>query len=242
MYALFEDGGKFLAGRLMSEADSSMQVELDSGKRVKVKSANVLLRPVVEAQLMPTVAYVAGPGEIAYFSQVSAVAKSLGVPVPLAVPRWSGMIVPADVDATLSRFGATLDELRAPHALEQRLARAALPPAAQASLTKLRTAVDDAMAGLDGLLTQAALEARARLHRHLDVSQDRFPLIWQGGAHGLRLVRKERLELSRVAPQEPKSCASTSSATFALGAALRRRTAIITNGQWPPGRDTGADQ
>jgi exoribonuclease II len=44
MYALFEDGGKFLAGRLMSEADSSMQLELDSGKRVKVKSANVLLR------------------------------------------------------------------------------------------------------------------------------------------------------------------------------------------------------
>jgi exoribonuclease II len=44
MYALFEDGGKFLAGRLMSEAESSLQVELDSGKRVKVKSANVLLR------------------------------------------------------------------------------------------------------------------------------------------------------------------------------------------------------
>ena len=44
MYALFEDSGKFLAGRLMSEADSSMQVELDSGKRVKVKTANVLLR------------------------------------------------------------------------------------------------------------------------------------------------------------------------------------------------------
>ena len=44
MYALFEDGGKFLAGRLMSEAESSMQLELDSGKRVKVKSANVLLR------------------------------------------------------------------------------------------------------------------------------------------------------------------------------------------------------
>ncbi len=44
MYALFEDGGKFLAGRLMSEADSGVQVELDSGKRVKVKGANVLLR------------------------------------------------------------------------------------------------------------------------------------------------------------------------------------------------------
>ena len=43
-YALFDDAGKFLAGRVMSEADASVQIELDSGKRVKVKSANVLLR------------------------------------------------------------------------------------------------------------------------------------------------------------------------------------------------------
>lgn len=44
MYALFEDAGKFQAGRVMTEAESSMQIELESGKRVKVKSANVLLR------------------------------------------------------------------------------------------------------------------------------------------------------------------------------------------------------
>jgi exoribonuclease-2 len=44
MYALFEDAGKFHAGRVMSEAASSAQVELDSGKRVKVKTANLLLR------------------------------------------------------------------------------------------------------------------------------------------------------------------------------------------------------
>ncbi len=43
-HALFDDAGKFLAGRVLSEADASMQIELDSGKRVKVKSANVLLR------------------------------------------------------------------------------------------------------------------------------------------------------------------------------------------------------
>ncbi|MBL8352092.1 MAG: RNB domain-containing ribonuclease [Burkholderiaceae bacterium] len=43
-YALFDDAGKFLAGRVMSEADASVQIELDSGKRVKVKTANVLLR------------------------------------------------------------------------------------------------------------------------------------------------------------------------------------------------------
>jgi len=44
MFALYEDAGKFLAGRVMSQADASMQIELDSGKRVKVKSAHVLLQ------------------------------------------------------------------------------------------------------------------------------------------------------------------------------------------------------
>ncbi|MDT8989785.1 RNB domain-containing ribonuclease [Curvibacter sp. APW13] len=44
MYVLFEDAGKFLAGRLMSEAEASAQVELDTGKRVKVKAAHIMLR------------------------------------------------------------------------------------------------------------------------------------------------------------------------------------------------------
>jgi exoribonuclease-2 len=44
MYVLFEDAGKFMAGRIMAEAEASAQVELDSGKRVKVKSAHMLLR------------------------------------------------------------------------------------------------------------------------------------------------------------------------------------------------------
>jgi exoribonuclease II len=43
-YALFDDAGKFAAGRVMSESDASLQIELDSGKRVKVKSSHVLLR------------------------------------------------------------------------------------------------------------------------------------------------------------------------------------------------------
>ena len=44
MFLLFEDAGKFMTGRLLSEADASAQVELDSGKRVKVKAGNMLLR------------------------------------------------------------------------------------------------------------------------------------------------------------------------------------------------------
>ena len=44
MFVLFEEAGKFLAGRILSESDASLQVELDSGKRVKVKSVNALLK------------------------------------------------------------------------------------------------------------------------------------------------------------------------------------------------------
>ena len=44
MYLLFEEAGKFMAGKVLSEAESSAQVELDSGKRVKVKAANALLK------------------------------------------------------------------------------------------------------------------------------------------------------------------------------------------------------
>lgn len=43
-FALFDEGGKFLAGRIMSHTDTSHQIEMESGKRVKVKNANVMLQ------------------------------------------------------------------------------------------------------------------------------------------------------------------------------------------------------
>ncbi len=44
MNVVFEDSGKLLAARVLSDADASVQVELDSGKRMKVKAANALIR------------------------------------------------------------------------------------------------------------------------------------------------------------------------------------------------------
>ena len=44
MFVLFEEAGKYLGGRVLSEAEASAQVELDSGKRLKVKAANIVLR------------------------------------------------------------------------------------------------------------------------------------------------------------------------------------------------------
>ncbi|MDM0000208.1 RNB domain-containing ribonuclease [Variovorax sp. J22P240] len=44
MFVLFEEAGKYLGGRILSEAEASAQVELETGKRVKVKGANIVLR------------------------------------------------------------------------------------------------------------------------------------------------------------------------------------------------------
>ena len=66
MHILFDEAGKLMTGRLMSEAESSLQVELDSGKRLKVKLANTLLRfeKPAPAQLMPAATALAASMEL----------------------------------------------------------------------------------------------------------------------------------------------------------------------------------
>jgi exoribonuclease-2 len=44
MFGVYDDSGKPVGGRILSEADATLQIELDSGKRVKVKAVQLLLR------------------------------------------------------------------------------------------------------------------------------------------------------------------------------------------------------
>jgi bacillithiol biosynthesis cysteine-adding enzyme BshC len=101
-------------------------------------SATVLLRPVVERALLPTVAYLGGPAEVAYFAQVSAVADALELPAPLVLPRWSGTILEPRVQRILDQFGVGPDALSDPHALEGQIARDGLPAAISDAVTALR--------------------------------------------------------------------------------------------------------
>jgi uncharacterized protein YllA (UPF0747 family) len=91
--------------------------------------------------VLPTVAYVAGPGELAYFAQVTAAAKALGTLPPLAVPRWSCTLVEPQVSALLARLGATIADLDDPAALEGRVARAAMNGDVARTLRELRESI-----------------------------------------------------------------------------------------------------
>ncbi|HEU4585030.1 MAG TPA: bacillithiol biosynthesis cysteine-adding enzyme BshC [Gemmatimonadaceae bacterium] len=105
---------------------------------------NVLLRPVAERAILPTVAYAAGPGELGYFAQVSAVADALGSAQPLALPRWSGVIVEPHVRRILERSGLEVDDLANADATLGRLARELLPDRVRGALAGYRAALERA--------------------------------------------------------------------------------------------------
>lgn len=150
-------------------------------------SANVLLRPVVERALLPTAAYMAGPGELAYFGQVGEVAEALDVDTPVAAPRWSGMIVEPHVRRILDRYGLEAMDLRDPHQAEARLARRALSPAIQQGLASLRERIRQSFEELASALGQGGPELPAE--------------VLQGAERDL-LRRAERLERRVIAAEK----------------------------------------
>jgi len=105
-------------------------------------SPNVLLRPAVESALLPTVAYVAGPGELRYLALAEAVYPILEIPRQRPLPRWSGLLLDARVDRVLEKFRATLEELMEPgQKLEARVVRDQLPTEAHEALARLRAGI-----------------------------------------------------------------------------------------------------
>ena len=106
-------------------------------------SPNVLLRPVVEAAMLPTIAYVGGPGELAYFPQCDPVYTALGVTPQARVPRWSARIIETKVQKVLDKYAIRPDDLGLPEGqLAARLVREALPPETRESIRALRLTID----------------------------------------------------------------------------------------------------
>lgn len=140
--------------------------------------ANVLLRPVLERALLPTVAYHAGPGEYAYFAQVAPVAGALDVEPPLAIPRWSGEVVDARAERMREQLGLDEAALRDPHAAESLVARQSIDADVQDAMERLRLAVETQVRAVREALAQAdpivSPEVVAGLSNDLGVRLDRF--------------------------------------------------------------------
>ena len=105
-------------------------------------SPNVLLRPVVEALVFPTLAYVAGPGELAYFAQLGPMFDALGVDMPVIHPRFGATIVERKVGKVLEKFDVEQEMLRQPlHELAGQMAREEVPEDIRRALGEIRGAL-----------------------------------------------------------------------------------------------------
>jgi bacillithiol synthase len=140
---LHRDDGGFVAAearRRFSFEELRALLEADP----RCLSPNVFLRPVVESTVFPTLAYVGGPAETAYFAQIRPLFAALGIRAPLVFPRFGGTIVLDDVAVERERLGIDPAELRLPeHELWDRVARRHLPPALWARLAAVREALVD---------------------------------------------------------------------------------------------------
>ena len=114
--------------------------------------ANVLLRPVLERALLPTLTYLAGPGEYAYFAQVAPVAAALEAEVPVVTPRFACELVERERLARQEALGIDDAMLRDPHAAETHRARAQLSEALADSMERLRLALETQVRGLQETL------------------------------------------------------------------------------------------
>lgn len=74
-------------------------------------SANALLRPVVQDSLLPTLAYVAGPSELAYLGQSQTLYSSFGRPQPVIFPRAAFTLVDRRVERILEKYKLRVEEV-----------------------------------------------------------------------------------------------------------------------------------
>ena len=82
-----------------------------AGEQPSLFSPNVLLRPLYQDSVLPTVAYVGGPSEIAYFGQLKGVYETFGLPMPVIYPRTSVTIVERTIGHVLRKYHLSVPDL-----------------------------------------------------------------------------------------------------------------------------------
>jgi len=90
-------------------------------------SASALLRPIVQDMLLPTVAYVAGPSELAYHGQAQVLYPFFDRPQPVIFPRAGFTLVDHRIQRLLEKYRLAVEDVwQGEEHLRRKIAEAAL--------------------------------------------------------------------------------------------------------------------
>jgi bacillithiol biosynthesis cysteine-adding enzyme BshC len=138
-------------------------------------SPNVLLRPIVQDTLFPTLAYVAGPNELGYLGQLRDVYAHFGVPMPIMYPRATATLVDSAALRFLTRYQVEVESLQArDEAALNALLALQIPASVNSALDEADNALEqsmtrviEAMPALDQTMEGAARSTLGRMRHEL---------------------------------------------------------------------------
>ncbi|MGB0035523.1 MAG: bacillithiol biosynthesis cysteine-adding enzyme BshC [Candidatus Acidiferrales bacterium] len=197
--------GKFIAGK-SSFTVEELRAAIE--KTPESFTANVLLRPVVQDTILPTIAYIGGPAEIAYMAQAQIVYKKLLGRMPAILPRESFTLVDPPIARLLKKYDLEVrDVFRGRQHLRAKMEQKSLPRALsrrfeadEKTLRKLLKAYRNPLKRLDRTLLGALDSAERKiLHQFLNLKEK------SGRAENLRtgiLDRHERILLDSLYPHK----------------------------------------
>ena len=138
-----QQDGTFVAGEQTFDAPALVA---KAAAEPAAFSPNVLLRPVVQDTLFPTVCYVAGPNELGYLGQLRGVYEHFGVPMPIMYPRVSATLLDSAALRFLTKYDVPLEALQAQDdSVLNALLATQIPASVNESLDAAADAIERAM-------------------------------------------------------------------------------------------------
>ncbi len=174
-----DDGINYTAGDLHFSRE---QISLIAKNSPELFSPNVLLRPIVQDDIIPTIAYIAGPGEIAYLAQLSEAYKLFSVKMPMVKPRHSATFMPPSVVRFLEKNDFSPEFFMRPwKQIEMELTKRtkdsdseAIFTSASAKVAEVFASIADYAKGIDQSLIGAANAAERQTEKQIEDLQKKI--------------------------------------------------------------------
>ncbi|MEW9108802.1 MAG: bacillithiol biosynthesis cysteine-adding enzyme BshC [Cytobacillus gottheilii] len=110
---------------LFSDKEQTIQFSLEELLQVAEESPeklsnNVVTRPITQELLFPTLAFIAGPGEIAYWAELQQAFRHFSIQMPPLVPRINFTLLERDIETDLNELEVRLEDVLANGIEEQK--------------------------------------------------------------------------------------------------------------------------